>query len=144
MHQFCYASQTTSSKANLLDDLTTILSQARNFNHRHCITGALYFADGYFFQCLEGEKNVLNALFNKLTMDKRHHRIHVFEMREIEHRCFENWDMKYISKRDSIHALCQSFGFDAFKPHDFNQDHVDALLKQLTIQTAAESHEEKV
>ena len=43
MYQFCYASKSTSSKVDLLEDLTNILKEARDFNHRYQITGVLYF-----------------------------------------------------------------------------------------------------
>ena len=49
MHKFCYASESTSEKQHLLEDLTAILSEARNFNYKHQISGVLYFAQGYFF-----------------------------------------------------------------------------------------------
>ena len=39
MYQFCYASESTSSKADLLQDLTDILKEARDFNHPNQITG---------------------------------------------------------------------------------------------------------
>ena len=52
MHKFCYASESTSEKQHLLEDLTAILSEARNFNYKHQISGVLYFAQGYFFQYL--------------------------------------------------------------------------------------------
>ena len=38
MHQFCYASESTSEKQHLLEDLTAILSEARNFNYKHQIS----------------------------------------------------------------------------------------------------------
>ena len=131
MYQFCYASQSTSSKSNLLDDLTNILAEARDFNHRYGVSGVLYFADGYFFQCLEGEKNILEKLIQKLGKDPRHHQIKLFEMYKIDQPSFYDWEMKYISRRDSIHAFCKNLGFGSFSPLQFQQLHVDALLNEL-------------
>ena len=54
MYQFCYASESTSSKADLLQDLTDILKEARDFNHPNQITGVLYFADGHFSSAWKG------------------------------------------------------------------------------------------
>ena len=34
MYQFCYASESTSEKQHLFEDLTAILSEARNFNYK--------------------------------------------------------------------------------------------------------------
>lgn len=139
MHHFCYASQSTSDKSNLLDDLTDILAEARDFNYRHGITGALYFADGYFFQCLEGSLEHLNMLFEKLSKDPRHENIKRFEMRPIEQINFAGWSMKYISRRDEIRDFCTNMGFNNFTPHHFEQVHVDALLTQLQTQDEEET-----
>lgn len=141
MHHFCYASQSTSDKSNLLDDLTDILAEARDFNYRHDITGALYFADGYFFQCLEGKLEHLNGLFEKLSKDPRHENIKRFEMRPLEQINFAGWSMKYISRRDEIRDFCTNMGFNDFTPHSFEQAHVDALLTQLQTQDQEETTE---
>jgi len=134
MYQFCYASESTSSKADLLQDLTDILKEARDFNHPNQITGVLYFADGHFFQCLEGECLVLKALLTeRLSKDPRHKNIKLFETKEIEQRTFGDWSMKYISKRSSIQQFCQEMGFEVFTPCDFNQEQVDALLFELSL-----------
>lgn len=138
MYQFCYASQSTSSKSNLLDDLTNILAEARDFNHQHGVSGVLYFADGYFFQCLEGEKNTLESLIQKLAKDPRHQQIQLFEMYRIDQPTFPDWEMKYISRCDSIHAFCKSYGFESFCPLQFQQLHVNALLDQLKKQQTSE------
>lgn len=139
MYQFCYASKSTSSKVDLLEDLTNILKEARDFNHRYQITGVLYFADGYFFQCLEGECLTLKSLLlERLNKDPRHHDIKLFETKEIEYPSFPDWSMKYISKRSQIQQFCQDMGFNDFNPFAFQQHHVDALLEKLSLEQAEE------
>ncbi|PJI29806.1 BLUF domain-containing protein [Acinetobacter pseudolwoffii] len=139
MYQFCYASKSTSSKVDLLEDLTNILKEARDFNHRYQVTGVLYFADGYFFQCLEGECLTLKSLLlERLNKDPRHHDIKLFETKEIEYPSFPDWSMKYISKRSQIQKFCQDMGFNDFNPFAFQQHHVDALLEKLSLEQAEE------
>ena len=139
MYQFCYASKSTSSKVDLLEDLTNILKEARDFNHRYQVTGVLYFADGYFFQCLEGECLTLKSLLlERLNKDPRHHNIKLFETKEIEYPSFPDWSMKYISKRSQIQQFCQDMGFNDFNPFAFQQHHVDALLEKLSLEQAEE------
>lgn len=53
MIQICYASRATSEQPELLNDLRNILSEARDFNTQHSLTGVLYYADGYFFNVLK-------------------------------------------------------------------------------------------
>lgn len=140
MHHFCYASKSTSEKQHLLEDLTTILSEARNFNYKHQISGVLYYSSGYFFQYLEGELSILNLLLEKLHKDPRHHNIKVFQIKPIEQPLFPDWSMQYISRNHQIHQLCHSLGFDKFNPHDFEQHHVDHLLQSLVkIESSAQA-----
>ena len=131
MHKFCYASESTSEKQHLLEDLTAILSEARNFNYKHQISGVLYFAQGYFFQYLEGDLSTLNILLEKLHSDSRHHNIKIFEIKALEQPQFPDWSMKYISRNHQINQFCQSLGFESFKPHYFEQHHVDDLVRSL-------------
>ena len=139
MYQFCYASKSTSPKTDLLEDLANILKEARDFNYQHQVTGVLYFADGYFFQCLEGECLTLKSLLvERLNKDPRHHDIKLFETKEIEYPSFPDWSMKYISKRSQIQQFCQDMGFNDFNPFAFQQHHVDALLEQLSLEQAEE------
>ncbi len=89
MYQFCYASKSTSPKTDLLEDLANILKEARDFNYQHQVTGVLYFADGHFFQCLEGECPTLKSLLvERLNKDSRHQNIKLFETKEIEYPSF--------------------------------------------------------
>lgn len=139
MYQFCYASKSTSNKADLLEDLTNILKEARDFNHRHQVTGVLYFADGHFFQCLEGEcLHLKTILVEKLNKDARHQDIKLFETKEIQYRSFADWSMKYISKRSQIQQFCRDLGFNDFSPFALEQSHVDALLVELSSAQAEE------
>ena len=139
MYQFCYASQSTSPNPVLLEDLANILKEARDFNYQHQVTGVLYFADGHFFQCLEGECPTLKSLLvERLNKDPRHQDIKLFETKEIEYPSFPDWSMKYISKRSQIQQFCREMGFDDFNPFAFQQTHVDALLMQLCIEQGEE------
>ena len=56
MRQICYASTSTSDHVQLLQDVRDILSEARDFNALHNISGVLYYADQHYFQCLEGKR----------------------------------------------------------------------------------------
>ena len=77
MYQLCYASQAKSNADNLLQDLRDILSEARDFNVRHQIKGVLCYADGIFFQCLEGEQDTVLGLLDKIRFDQRHHAVNI-------------------------------------------------------------------
>lgn len=84
-YQICYASQTTSSHEQLMVDLREILTTAMHFNYIHKIQGVLYFADNYFFQCLEGEQQQVLTLLDSIKKDPRHSHFHVLDERSAEH-----------------------------------------------------------
>lgn len=60
----------TKKNEDLLQDLRDILTEARDFNDLNQICGVLYYADNAFFQCLEGEREVVERLFEKFKMIK--------------------------------------------------------------------------
>lgn len=80
LFQFCYTSKALSDPQSLLSDLRDILNEAHHFNYLNHIYGVLYFADGYFFQCLEGDQTTIMQLFEKLKkiggMNKFMHFLH--------------------------------------------------------------------
>lgn len=60
--QLCYASERVEHlNSDLLEDLSNILTKSKLFNQEQQIFGVLYYANGFFFQCLEGEKSQVEA-----------------------------------------------------------------------------------
>ena len=131
MKQICYVSHTTSVQPQLLQDLRNILSEAQDFNYRHHITGVLYYADGHFFQCLEGESEILNLLIEKLKKDPRHHAYQFFEIKDIQHSSFSGWSMKYVGRNSQIQRYFTGLGLTQFDPEQLNQMQMDQLLQLL-------------
>jgi Sensors of blue-light using FAD len=78
-------------------DLAEMLAESRIRNRAHDITGVLVLVDGVFLQVLEGEKdNVLN-LMERIKRDPRHHGLKVYREGEIDERAFASWSMAYLS-----------------------------------------------
>ena len=142
MLQLCYASQSTSTPDHLLQDLGNILQQARDFNVRHGISGVLYYADGYFFQCLEGEEAVLQQLLEKLRKDPRHKNVQLFLACEVEHAHFSDWSMKYVGRNSVVKAFYQQLGFAKFHPLALNTTQLADFL--LCLQAADEKSMQNV
>lgn len=139
MIQICYASRAISEQPQLLNDLRNILSEARDFNIRHSITGVLYYADGYFFQCLEGEVEDVEKLLAKLHSDSRHHQIKLFESRSILKASFSEWSMKFVGRNSRIQQYVQSLGYSHFHPYQLYQEDIYRLIDYLTEAKASET-----
>jgi hypothetical protein len=131
MQQISYASLSNADANQILIDLRDILTEARNFNHQHQITGALYYADGHFFQCLEGQSEDLEYLLAKLQSDPRHSQLKIFKSKEIITRNFNNWAMKFVGRNSDVQNELKNLGFHDFIPTQFTQEHADFLIRYL-------------
>lgn len=76
-------------------DLQDLLLSARRNNDRDAITGMLLYEDGTFLQVLEGENEVVEATYQRIASDKRHHKIMLIARFEVDHRSFHDWEMGF-------------------------------------------------
>lgn len=128
MYQLSYASYSISEADKLFEDLRSILKEARDFNVIHKITGVLYFADQYFFQCLEGRKEDLEFLVEKLKKDSRHKDFTLFECKPIDKLHFKDWSMKYVKRNSLIQDYMREQGFQLFQPKQLRLHQLDKLI----------------
>ena len=127
MIQVCYASQITSVE-NAFSDLRDILTEAKEFNAEHNINGVLYYGDGYFFQCLEGEEVDVDCLIYKITKDQRHKNMSIFKPKKIIKKNFADWSMKYVARNSFIYNFFKREGCFNFNPIKLSQYQIEQLL----------------
>ena len=122
------------SEAELLD----LLEKSREKNKRAFITGILLYGGGNFFQVLEGDKEDVDALYETILQDDRHHSCIIIDESEIQSRTFGNWSMgfRYLRREDKDTIE----GFTAFLSHQMKpeelvlkKDEVVELLYQIRI-----------
>lgn len=77
------------------EDLGALLEQCRRFNGANDITGMLLYQGRSFFQVLEGDREVIESLYRKISADKRHVRVTKLILEGIEKRDFGMWTMGY-------------------------------------------------
>jgi bifunctional N-acetylglucosamine-1-phosphate-uridyltransferase/glucosamine-1-phosphate-acetyltransferase GlmU-like protein len=84
-----------STSVRLFDDsdLKDMLLQSRANNSEAGITGVLLYHRGTFFQVLEGEEEQINAMFEKIKADPRHHNIIKMKSGTMAERNFPDWSM---------------------------------------------------
>lgn len=75
--------------------LDALLTQARAFNGAHGITGFLLYRDGLFMQMLEGTRDAVRALFERIRQDGRHRDVRVVVEGGLDQRVFPDWSMGY-------------------------------------------------
>ena len=57
---------TTTNSTEIEPNVARILAKSRVNNRKNGLVGVLYFGDGCFFQCLEGEETEVDKLYSKL------------------------------------------------------------------------------
>lgn len=77
------------------DDLSDILKASRRNNQRRGITGMLLYSDGGFIQALEGPKEEVLDLYEKIEQDPRHSNAIKLLDGPIEERDFSEWEMGF-------------------------------------------------
>jgi len=78
------------------EELNKILMSARRNNLAAGITGMLlYDGKGTFMQAIEGEKDKIYQLFNRIKADSRHGDVHLLCEAAINERSFPDWNMGY-------------------------------------------------
>jgi Sensors of blue-light using FAD len=103
MHRIIYLSSSVNYFSD--DQLKDLLKTAKQKNNIVGITGLLLYIDGDFLQVLEGEKETLVQLYEKIKLDARHKSVIKVYDENVLDRQFENWDM----------------GFSALKYHDIQK-----------------------
>lgn len=73
--------------------LGELLVRARANNAALNLTGILLLVDRSFFQVLEGPPLAVAAVYEKIAIDRRHHRLLKLIQEPIEHRDFQDWSM---------------------------------------------------
>lgn len=82
------------------EQVMEIVDEAISFNRRSDITGCLVFDQGYFIQILEGEKDAVVDLYQKIKKDDRHQQPEILSRGWAPHRMFSSWKMGFINMKE--------------------------------------------
>ncbi len=111
-------------------EVSRILLKSKSNNAKRMIGGVLYYADGYFFQVLEGEEAIVSDLYKKISQDDRHSNVKVLIEGHIDKPQFSNWSMHFVAADSSIRQLLADHQFAAFKPFEIP---VAVIEKMITV-----------
>lgn len=131
VYQLVYASRAARPFTDT--DLAELLSRSRTKNDRLDVTGMLLFHEGSFIQALEGERETVEALYERIAEDPRHDDALLLHRGEQEGRSFEGWSMGY----EQVGAVTPPLpeGFNRFLQTGALGLHVDdgALVRRVLI-----------
>lgn len=130
--RLCYASQAIKPDQLVRQDLMDIINEAVHFNAQHHIYGVLYYGNGYFFQCLEGNKEDLDYLYyQRILNDSRHQDTKLLHLDNIEQIQFSSWNMKFAPYHQGIRDFMQQYGKTEFDPFILSKDNLNQFLDLL-------------
>lgn len=84
-------------------EIPDLLQQVRIANAKQEITGMLLYICGSFLQVLEGQPEMVDAVFSRILTDKRHDHLTPIARESIPERAFEGWTMMH-KTLDSVEA----------------------------------------
>jgi hypothetical protein len=98
--------------------LCDILKQSRKNNPALGVTGLLCYTSDVFVQVLEGGRDEINHLLNRIVRDDRNSDVQILSFEEILERSFNNWAMGEVDLAHVNSALvlkyCAKAEFDPF------------------------------
>ena len=110
-----------------------ILVQSRRNNPRIGLVGALYYADGCFFQCLEGSSASLDTVYTRIALDPRHTNLKMLRRESIPALQYADWAMKHAAGGAQVQALLTRTGRRDFDPYSFDEAMISDMLQILRV-----------
>lgn len=116
-------------------EISHILETARKNNSRVNVTGALLFSTDHFAQVLEGPREAVEAIFERIQHDSRHGDVTILESLTSEQRDFSEWSMAYVSPEEcALTPEVDEKLQDAMHKNSAAGQEVLDLLKSLVMQ----------
>jgi hypothetical protein len=134
MYYILYVSQ--ANRIMNTEEISELLETSRKNNIGKGITGLLIYKQwpddksSNFLQILEGPRDGVERVYEKITSDNRHHTIIVLERGEITERNFGTWSMGFKNLETSELKMFPGFkdiDENSFNPENFSRQIQPAL-----------------
>ena len=128
----------TGDAATLAAALRSILTVSQKNNQAAGVTGALMFNAGCFAQVLEGPRDTVEDVFERIQQDERHGDVSLLLFDRVGQRAFENWSMAFVGASVDDAALYGAFGRNSgFDPSRVTGEALFETLRRLAIEEEA-------
>ncbi|MEM8739309.1 MAG: BLUF domain-containing protein [Planctomycetota bacterium] len=131
LHHLLYVSEADRNLQNY--ELQEMLVPLIENNRRLDITGLLLYGGGHFMQLLEGEREVIEDLFERICSDPRHHDVHRLLTFPVENRLFDDWSMSLLNldMRTTLEETCMIQLVDEARRAERQRRHTDLSIRYL-------------
>jgi len=121
-------------------ELGSLFSQARS-NKAQQITGALLVSDNWFVQTLEGDEELVRALFERIAEDSRHDSVSLLDAGHVDGAVFSRWAMaKVVDEGEpDIPLIAHRDGISPAAGHKTTPEQA-VVLNQMRAATQSDSH----
>lgn len=116
MSLYCLVYESIANQEMSDDNLKELLATARLKNALLDITGMLLFKNRFFMQALEGEKDAIEKIFDKVMKDPRHSEVLIIYKKPITERRFPEWQMGFNKIDDNRANLIDGFSSFLHQP----------------------------
>lgn len=121
------------------EETAAILRQSRTSNPRHGITGVLCVCPNgpLFIQALEGGREAVNALYNRIVRDPRHRDVTLLRYQDIAERRFAGWSMGQVNMSRINPGLVLKYSATAtLDPWSVPGTAIEAMFDEMVAQAA--------
>ncbi len=117
------------------EDIKSILESSNKNNAEIEITGILVYCNKHFFQIIEGEKQDVLELYEKIAIDRRHDNIIKIQEAERDIRQFNNWSMAFKSYNKELSTL-DDFNLEQF--YSYINDQIKISQNDVSLKVLAD------
>ncbi len=103
------------------EGLLQLLTHSRARNRERDLTGLLLYRNGRFLQALEGPAEQVDALIEKIWVDRRHAGLRILMREEIAEREFPDWSMGFEDLDEATEETVP--GLSRFLERDFDSSY---------------------
>lgn len=110
-----------------------IIKSAQRHNSEDGITGLLCYSQDVFVQALEGGREQVNRLFQRISHDERNHEVTLLDYSEIDQRQFANWSMARVAlDKKNMSLLLRHSATASLDPYGMSGTSAAGLLAELS------------
>ncbi|MCF7853369.1 MAG: BLUF domain-containing protein [Candidatus Pacebacteria bacterium] len=114
------------------NDVQNIVKVSRKHNEAMGVTGVLCYDPHFFLQCLEGDRDAVNELYNHIIMDDRHQDVRLLEYSDVDQRVFPSWFMAYVRFDELTKPILLKYGATAtFDPYTMSARQALGFIQEI-------------
>ncbi len=115
-------------------DILNLLVQSRTGNTQRGITGLLLYDTRFFMQWLEGDRDMVGEVLQRIFTDDRHSHPVILAYDEVHKREFSEWSMGYVNMQGvECSVIFKYFPSQEFDPYSLCAQAALEFLREIAV-----------